>query len=63
MRNLSKILGWICLACWLVTIVGESIMCGMGEPIAALEMSWADILIRDWCIVIFCVIKLIDEYR
>lgn len=62
MRKSTKILGWICLACWLAAAVGESIMCGMGKPLAALELSWVDILLRDWCLVVFCITKLFDEY-
>ena len=62
MRKSTKILGWICLACWLAAAVSESVMCGMGKPIAALEVNWADILLRDWVLVVFCITKLFDEY-
>ena len=59
---MTKILGWICLACWLTVTVAETTACIMGNPIAVLELSWADVLTRDWCLVVLCVTKLIDEY-
>ena len=57
-----KVLGWICLVCWLTVAVGETVACITGNPIAVLELSWVDILIRDWVLVVFCVARLIDEY-
>lgn len=60
---MTKVFGWICLVCWFIAAVGESIMCGMGKPLTVLELRWLDILLRDWCLVVFCITKLFDEYK
>ena len=60
---MKAILFWICIAWWLISTVAETTACIIGYPIAVLELDWADILIRDWCIIAFFVIKIIDEYE
>ena len=53
---MSKILGWIVVIIWAVVAIGESIQCGMGMPVP--EVSWFDLLIRDWALFIGCVAAL-----
>jgi hypothetical protein len=47
---MSKVLGWMAVIIWGVLVIAESIQSGMGMPVP--EVSWFDLLIRDWALFI-----------
>ena len=58
---MTKILGWMAVIIWAVVAIGESIQCGMGMPVP--EVSWFDLLIRDWALFIGCVAALFEATK
>ena len=55
---MTKFLGWIAVIIWGVLVIGESIQSGMGMPVP--EVSWFDLLIRDWALFIGSVATLFE---
>lgn len=53
-----KQLRWICLICWSIIAIGETANAIMGVPIS---ISWSELLIRNWALVIACITSLIEK--
>ena len=56
-----KVLRWIAVIIWAVVVIGESIQSGMGMPVP--EVSWFDLLIRDWALFIGCIAALFQATK